>query len=143
MIKGKLGENGYYTISVHDDLDEFFDKLCEGFEKEENVFTFGFPKLDENEMIQIVDKNENFLRTFYKFYLGENPDVPADQMALSESKSKFVMVVCSRHTFRLDKDKTPYFSARHMDMHDHYFPLKSKNGEDSEESCCLLCLCCI
>ena len=50
----------------------------------------------------IDEKNENFLDGFYKYHVGGNPDVPDDQMALSESKSKFSMIACSRHTFILD-----------------------------------------
>ena len=135
QLKGKLGTNGFYTQSVHDDLEEFIQTLRKGIVNEENVFTFCFPKLDENEMIQIVNKNEDYLKTFYKYYLGENPDVPDNQMVLSESKSKFSMVACSRHTFRLGKNKTFQFhpgpgrliSSPHRYHHHWRMPKNLKN----------------
>ena len=163
QLKGKLGTNGFYTQSVHDDLEQLFHKLRKGIVKEEHIFTFCFPKLDENEMIQIVNKNEDFLKTFYKYYLGENPDVPENQMVLSESKSKFSMVACSRHTFRLGKDETSSFSdlihhtgenlpyirnnftperlasSPHRYHHEEwYHPV---NSEEPEKPCCIFCFC--
>ena len=159
QLKGKLGTNGFYTQSVHDDLEEHFQKLRKGIVKEENVFTFCFPKLDENEMIQIMNKNEDFLKTFYKYYLGENPDVPENQMVLSESKSKFSMVACSRHTFRLGKDETSSFSdfVHHMGKLKQFYPETPgpitsvvpqwrmvsplENAKEPEKSCCPFCFC--
>ena len=99
--KGKLGDNGCYVNSVHDDLDGFFDKIRERFEHEEIVSTYAFPKLTKHEMIQVEVKNKDVLKTFFKYHLGANPDVPVEQMKASESKSKFSMIACSRHTFRL------------------------------------------
>ena len=63
--KGKLGDNGCYVNSVHDDLDEFFDKIRERFEREEIVSTYSFPKLTQHEMIQVEIKNEDVLKTFF------------------------------------------------------------------------------
>ena len=57
-------------------------------------------------MMLIDEKNENFLDGFYKYHVGGNPDVPDDQMALSESKSKFSMIACTRHTFILGMPST-------------------------------------
>ena len=60
--KGKLGDNGCYVNSVHDDLDEFFDKIRERFEREEIVSTYSFPKLTKHEMIQVEIKNKDILK---------------------------------------------------------------------------------
>ena len=99
------------------------------------------PKLDENEMIQIVNKNEDYLKTFYKYYLGENPDVPDIQMVLSESKSKFSMVACSRHTFRLGKNKTFQFHPGKTHLLTSSVPPPLENAEEPKKSSCPFCFC--
>ena len=153
QLKGKLGTNGFYTQSVHDDLEEFIQTLRKGIVNEENVFTFCFPKLDENEMIKILNKNEDYLKTFYKYYLGENPDVPDNQMVLSESKSKFSMVVCSRHTFRLGKDNQRIIHHTRGNLYWSQIPPGTthlvtssvppplENAEEPEKSSCPFCFC--
>ena len=60
---------------------------------------FYFPKLTDEEMTLVGNKDEDYLRTFF-VYPHASPDIQEDIMKLSESKSKFAYHFCLRISFR-------------------------------------------
>ena len=96
----------YYDGSINDDLESFFLNLQtrEVFE-DEFVTSFFTPKLTEDEMKLVQVRNEDHLNT-YMDYLGpykstSYPDVDAEEMKKSNSKSKYVHARCARLTIAL------------------------------------------
>ena len=88
--------------SIHDDLETFFENLQSQKEiKTETVVSFFLPKLTENELKLVDEKNELHLGTYSMHYFGRNPDVDAEEMKKSNSKSKFVHGFCWRTTMYL------------------------------------------
>ena len=73
--------------------------------KEEWVRSFFTPKLTKEEMKLVELKNQDHLNTYWDHYFGENPDVNAEEMKKSDSKSKFVHGKCFRRTYSLTLDK--------------------------------------
>ena len=88
--------------SIHDDLETFFENLQSQKEiKDELVESFFLPKLTENELELVAEKNESHLCTYGDHYFGQNPDVDVVEMKKSDSKSKYVHGVCMRRTIKL------------------------------------------
>ena len=68
--------------------------------------TYFIPKLTEEEKKLVEQKDESHLMTYFKHaILGENPDVPKEEMDKSESKSKFVLGSCIRNSYLLKTDE--------------------------------------
>ena len=86
-----------FEHSLNDDLEIFYDKLKLGQVTTESVLTFCFRKLTEKEMKLVNLKDEYHMASYaasesYK-------DVDDTEMKMSDSKSKFVLVISDRYTF--------------------------------------------
>ena len=80
----------YYNQSINDDLETFFTNLQGQKEiKDECVWCFFLPKLTEDELKLVEEKNEPYLCTYFEHYWGNNPDVDVEEMKKSDSKSKY------------------------------------------------------
>ena len=91
-----------YEQSIHDDFETFFENLqCPKEVKNEEVLSFFLPKLTEDEMKLIEQNDELHFATYLEHYCGRNPDVDAEEMKKSDSKSKYVHGQCFRTTTRL------------------------------------------
>ena len=89
----------YYNGSIHDDLDKFFSNLQDRKKiKNEVVGSFFTPKLTEEELKLVEQRNEQHLSTYLEHLYGRNPDVNAEEMKKSDSPSKFVHGRCLRWT---------------------------------------------
>ena len=63
--------------------------------------SFFTPKLTDEELALVDERNQQHLDTYSKHYDGKNPDVDADEMKKSDSKSKYVHARCWRLTTQL------------------------------------------
>ena len=88
-------------ISVNDDLDNFFIKLENNELKEEWVNSFFTPKLTEEELKLVEERNEQHLSTYENHFHGINPDLTLEEMKKSDSASKYVHGCCIRKTVYL------------------------------------------
>ena len=92
----------YVAVSINDDLESFFENLQnQKTIKNERVRSFFTPKLTDEEMKLVEERNELHLRTYENYYHGENPDVNDEEMKRSDSKSKYVQGLCARYTIQL------------------------------------------
>ena len=97
--KGKLEE---YAVSINDDLESFFVNLQnQKTIKSERVLSFFTPKLTDEEMKLVEERNKLHLGTYAFYYAGQNPDFNDKKMKESDSKSKYVLGHCRRRTFPL------------------------------------------
>ena len=87
--------------SVHDDLDTFFIDLENDAIEEEWVNSFFTPKLTEEELKLVEERNEQHLTTYSDHFHGKNPDVSLKEMKKSDSASKYVHGHCIRQTIYL------------------------------------------
>ena len=100
------GEKIKAEQSIHEDLETLFHNLQNQVNvKEANVpigcvHSYFFPMLTEKEKKLVESKNEEHLKT-YSRHPWRNPDVDPKEMALSDSKSKFVHNYCWRITYPL------------------------------------------
>ena len=99
--------------SIHEDLETLFRNLQNQVDvKKVNVpigcvHSYFFPMLTVKEKKLVESKNEEHLQTYSKHsWYGENPDVDPKEMALSDSKSKFVHSHCWRMTYPLKLEST-------------------------------------
>ena len=83
--------------SINDDIESVYESLQLGEKPEPFAFTYCLPKLTQRELELIETKDEDYLQTF-RFY---NPDVNEKEMKLSESKSKYIQVLCQRRTYTI------------------------------------------
>ena len=89
--------------SVNEDLESLFERIRLGTQPEsEQVRTYFLPKLTEEELELVEQKDPNYLGTFAWTIQNFNPDVDRTEMKLSESDSKFVQGFCWRTTFRFE-----------------------------------------
>ena len=98
---------GYYDGSVHDDTDAFLTQMLTkadftSVDHADFVATFFLPKLSNEELKLVKDRNEDHLKTYFNYREGFDPDVPKDEMAKSKSKSKYVLCECMRITINLN-----------------------------------------
>ena len=122
--EGKLkNEKGWriYEGSIHDDLETFFVDLQNQKKiKNETVLSFFTPKLTEKELKLVQEKNVQHLVTYSKHFIGRDPDVDAEEMKKSDSKSKYVKGTCRRDTTRLalesDRKRSPNENASENEM---------------------------
>ena len=92
----------YYTVSINDDLETFFDNLQNQQKiNRETVWSFFTPKLTDEEMMLVKERNKLHLETYFVHYRGRNPDVNDEKMKRSDSKSKYVQGSCRRLTIEL------------------------------------------
>ena len=63
--------------------------------------SFFTPKLTDEELALVDERNQQHLDTYSKHYDGKNPDVDDDEMKKSDSKSKYVHARCWRLTTQL------------------------------------------
>ena len=107
--KGELkNEEDWKDIeqSIGDDLETFFTNLQSQKEiKNERVGSFFLPKLTEDELKLVEQKNEQHLSTYEVHYDGLNPDVDPEEMKKSDSISKYVDGRCVRETIHLTIEK--------------------------------------
>ena len=108
---------GHYDGSVHDDTDAFATQMLTKVEltsvdHADFVATFFLPKLSNEELKLVKDRNEDHLKTYFYHCEGFDPDVPKDEMAKSKSKSKYVACECMRFTIELNLDEV---YAEHQD----------------------------
>ena len=89
-----------YEGSINDDLETFFINLQDQKSlKKEVVPSFFTPKLTEEDMKLVEERNEEHLRSYTLHFIDkQNPDVDVDEMEKSNSRSKFVHVFCYRMT---------------------------------------------
>ena len=88
--------------SIHEDLETLFHNLQNQVDfKIGCVNSYFFPMLTEKEKKLVESKNEEHLKTYSRYSYGGNPDVDPKEMALSDSKSKFVHNYCWRMTYPL------------------------------------------
>ena len=91
-----------YQQSIGDDLDTFFTNLQSQKEiKNEVVGRFFLPKLTEDELKLVEQRNEQHLSTYSEHYFQLNPDVDPEEMKKSDSRSKYVVGRCKRKTWHL------------------------------------------
>ena len=88
-------------ISINDDLVNFFIKLENNEIEDEWVNTIFTPKLTEEELKLVEERNEQHLSTYEDHFHGINPDVNLEEMKKSDSASKYVHGCCIRDTFYL------------------------------------------
>ena len=89
--------------SVNEDLESLFEKIRLGKQPEfEDVQTYFLPRLTEEELELVEQKDPNYLGTFVWTTQNHNPDVDKTSMKLSESDSKFVQGFCWRLTFKVE-----------------------------------------
>ena len=82
--------------SVNDDLESLFENLRLGKEPEKNVPTYFLPKLTEEELKLVEQRDQRYLKTI------PFGDVPETEMMLSESDSKYVNARGRRSTFTIE-----------------------------------------
>ena len=134
--KGELKSDDDWEdrISLTDDLETFFFSLQtteDVFEDEEEVDTFFTPKLTEEELVLIHQKDEKYLKSFF----DSKPDVKVEEMAKSSSKSKYVHANCSRKTIPLPHIENLTISSEVLDKIHFEGKLKIPIGE-SAFACC-------
>ena len=84
-----------YNVSINDDLESFFENLQLKKEvEEENVWSFFLPKLTNDELKLVEEKNFEFLSSYGDFVDRKNPDVDIREMKESNSKSKYINCYC-------------------------------------------------
>ena len=85
--------------SINDDLENFFDRLQNQQKiNRETVRSFFTPKLTDEEMMLVEERNKLHLETYLVHHRGRNPDVNDEEMKRSDSKSKYVEGFCARYT---------------------------------------------
>ena len=94
----------YYKGSINEDLESFLSSLeTEEEIKTEDVLSFFLPKLTENELKLVEEKDIDYMKTF-SFGL---PDVELEEMNKSDSKDKYLQGQCLRITKLLKIDTLP------------------------------------
>ena len=98
-----------YDGSINDDLDSFINNLQNSNElKDEKVESFFLPKLTEEELKLVEEKNQEHIMSYMDGLYG-CPDVDVEEMKQSDSKDKYVHCECRRETLHLtlESNRTP------------------------------------
>ena len=112
-----------YKGSINDDLEKFFINLQNQKEvKEEDFWSFFAPKLTNEELKLVQERNQEHLETYSSHFVGLNPDVDVEEMNKSFSKSKYVHGRCWRCTLPLTLET-----------------IETEDEGDSESLCWQLC----
>ena len=110
--EGKLKNErdwSYFEGSVTDDLESFLNKLINKEEITREMFwSFFLPKLTEEELKLVAEKDYDHLNTYWA---GSTADVDEEEMKRSDSKDKYVRVLCRRYTIPLTLDANVTLSA--------------------------------
>ena len=94
---------------VNDDLDDFLSNLQDKKEiKEEFILSFITPKLSNEEMELVEERNKEYLKTYLDGFYGKNPDVIPEEMKKSDSTSKYVRAPCIRRTIPLTLETSQF-----------------------------------
>ena len=101
--KGELKNEPEWTGgSINDDLERFLINLQNQKEvKYESAATFFTPKLSNDELKLVEQRDEEYFKTYEYGFIGRNPDVNLEEMKKSDSKSKYVHGRCVRKTMHL------------------------------------------
>ena len=93
----------HYEGSINDDLEKLLINLQNQKEmREEVVYSFFTPKLKNEELKRVEERNEEHLKTYTDYMVyGLNPDVDVEEMKKSDSKSKYVHGRCFRRSIPL------------------------------------------
>ena len=90
--------------SIHDDLESFLFNI-QNYQpiKEEDVKSYFTPKLTDEELVLVENKNEEYLQSFFMHGSKKDwsADVSVEEMKKSDSKDKFVHGYCLRRTFSI------------------------------------------
>ena len=106
LYEGKFKKSKGLKGSINDDLEAFFTKLQYTKKiKNKKVHSFLTPKLTDEEMKLVEERNELHIATYLNHYFGEQYDVDEEEMEKSESKSKYVYGGCWRDTIHLKHKK--------------------------------------
>ena len=89
--------------SVTDDLDLLFEFFCLGQEVDDELYTYFFPKLTEEDLNLVEIRDQSYFQTFL---WSNGADVEEREMKRSKSDSKFAHGWVYRKTFTLE-DKSP------------------------------------
>ena len=130
LIYDEFRRNWYSSEeSINDDIESFYHALHDGKElhplKEYDSDTYFLPKLTQIELELVETKDQDYFQTFFLF---ENPDIDEEDMKLSESKSKYALVICRRRTDTVKKDF--YSSDEMIDLNSSNFIPQTKNQLD-------------
>ena len=85
--------------SVNDDLESFFEDIRLGKKPKGEVATYFLPKLTEDELDLVEEKDNGFMKTFWR---EMDADVDKAEMDASESDSKYVYGYSYRKTFTIE-----------------------------------------
>ena len=85
--------------SINDDLESFFEDIRLDKKPNDYVSTYFLPKLTEEELDLVEEKDYHFMNTFRAEMLA---DVDKAEMETSESVSKFVYGYCWRETVTIE-----------------------------------------
>ena len=119
-----------YEKSISDDLETFFESLQHQKEiKNEIIWSFFLPKLTEDELKLVEEKNDLHLGTYRYHYFGRNPDVDVEEMKKSDSKSKYVKGLCRRYTTHLTIETSS--ESSNETLADNYFSDQSESNPNS------------
>ena len=93
LKKDKLG-NDIGQESINDDLEGFINDLRKNSLRPKSKWLYFLPKIAVKDQLSEIEQRQ------YRDYciLKKNPDVPVEEMALSESKSKYCYSVGWRRT---------------------------------------------
>ena len=135
--KGKyIRINGPYVShfehSLNDDLEILLKKMQLGQVTNEEVLTFCLPKLTEKEMKLVELKDEDHMASYAAYW--DIKDVDEAEMKLSDSKSKFVDILCFRKTFVLQNRPINGYFKRSIDQQAEDEP-RPKNRRKPCDSC--------
>ena len=93
--------------SINDDLERFVFNFQDQKEvKLEYVPSYFTPKLTNEDLRLVQEKNEEHLKTYLDYLAGKNPDVDVNEMKKSDSKSKYVHGTCWRMTIPFTLETT-------------------------------------
>ena len=102
-----------YKGSINDDLESFLNNLQNSNEIDyEDVESFFTPKLTEEELKLVEQKNEEHMRTYVSSY---SPDVDVEEMKKSDSKDKYLHSRCRRRTTYLSLESEHISSENSSD----------------------------
>ena len=90
--------------STNEDLESLYEDICLGKKPNNWGVTYFLPKLTEEEMTMVENKDPNYFATFSA---SIKADVEPDKMNTSESDSKFVCGFCTRRTLTVEEDSSP------------------------------------
>ena len=103
--------------SINDNLENFVEELCHRKEQEHSSQPYFVSKLTKEEMKLVENRNKEYTETYFRGSFGSDRslDISAEEIKLSESKSKYVNAQCYRTTsivknFELSKS----YAKRHL-----------------------------